>query len=206
VGGPLNEGKEIEAADRDGLRLLARLLASWLHDTPNASIPWHDLSTFSSPLGSIKRNGWVRFQGEKARVQIDRVGGYWFECLVGAAFLDAGADEVRVGVKWQWPKRAEPRAEADVLVRWEYWFLAVSCKVGRVQLGQALREIEALASSGVGRFAIPILVKPRTDPQAIEQSLQAKKGAVLLDLQIIADRERLKETIERIIRVRRTTS
>lgn len=207
VGGPLHdEGKEIEAADRKGLRLLARLLAFWLHATPNASIPWHDLSTFWSPLGSIDRNGWVRFQEEKAKVRIDRVGGYWFEFLVGAALLDAGADEVRVGVKWQWPKRAEPRTDADVLVRWGYWFLAVSCKVGSVRLGPALREIEAVASSGVGRFAIPILAKPRTDPTAIKDSLQARKGAVLLDLQIIVDPERLRETIERIVRVRRTTS
>ncbi|MFQ6044343.1 MAG: hypothetical protein ACE5PV_26110, partial [Candidatus Poribacteria bacterium] len=34
----------------------------------------------------------------------DRQGGFWFELLVGNAFLSAGASEVRCGVKWDWPE------------------------------------------------------------------------------------------------------
>ena len=65
-----------------------------------------------------------------------------------------------------------------------------------------VREIEAVALGGFGRFAYPVLVRPRLDPAAIQDSLKARTGAVALDLAIVSDSQKLRDAMHMVFQSR----
>jgi hypothetical protein len=203
----------------DFLALLARFLAHYVEEQRCKSIT---LNNLSCSHGSLQRkDGYieVRFNSETKRGTLRSSGGYWFERVVASAFKAVGADEVRYGIKWRWTSNlpirgligqsqrhsgrlnrtvSEPHmTEVDVLVRFKHRFVAVSCKSGkRPTTAVAKREIEAVAKS-MGRFCIPVLIRPLLSDQRVDESLKAPKGAALLDLRYIADPQKLEGALQR---------
>jgi hypothetical protein len=164
----------------------------------------------------------VEQDGEQAsaRASMQTTGGHWFETLTAAAFLRVGADEIRYRIEWDWPAGDKPtmrspspgkkpkkpkKDEIDVLARFQHRFIAISCKAGKnIKNSQARKEIEATANHCMGRFCIPILLRPRVSPKAMEASLKARGGAVLLDIAAIADPKELRDRLHRIFQSRRS--
>ncbi len=138
--------------------------------------------------------------------------GRWFEWLVATQFVHAGADEVRRNVAWAWTRKERGtgvvsidhdwkfhRAEVDVVARFGSRFVVVSCKAGRFHedgvdaagnrpptVDEALREIEAVAAMGFGRFALPALAVPRATA-TLQTRFRLHQGAAALDLSILHD-------------------
>lgn len=151
----------------------------------------------------------VHVDGLKAQGWLPVVGGAWLERVVAAACVEAGADEVWLNLEWDWPPgeppapRHGPRSELDVAARFGWQLFAFSCKL-RTKGGMTRRyaaEIEAIASTGLGRFAIPVLVRvrPRCPPRS------RIGNTALLDLETVVAanfRERLTE----LAQTRRTLS
>jgi hypothetical protein len=154
--------------------------------------------------------------------------GRWFEWLVSAQFACAGADEVHRNLKWAWMRR-EPvtgairvdrdsqhhRAELDVVARFGAKFVVVSCKAGPfrrdgVEAAQdrpqtvegALREVEAVAQAGFGKFALPALAVTSATP-ALRRQFRLHQGAVPLDLSILHEPGLLRQWVELAVSERR---
>ncbi|MBI4531996.1 MAG: hypothetical protein HY709_10815 [Candidatus Latescibacteria bacterium] len=136
--------------------------------------------------------------------------GFWFEEVVANAFLKIQPKEVQVGVKWAWPREdlAQPgshKDEVDVLVQYKGRFLAVSCKTGRnISISEAAQEIEAVTLKNLGRFGIPIFIRPEVNVEMISQTIFSGRGTVVLDLATITDADKLKEMLEDIFDSRST--
>jgi hypothetical protein len=176
----------------------------------------------------FKKGRWrieVSYEQHTAQISDLERGGHWFEVLVGVAFQMAGADEVRCRVKWAWSEQSlagirhshsqrgvqagqHPHmTDADVLVRFGPRIIAASCKAGEnVKMQRAKREIEAVANATMGRFCLPVLVEPKVISNIRQQSIEARQGAVILDLQDLIDPHILREVIESAFKARATLS
>ncbi|MBI3977278.1 MAG: hypothetical protein HY331_03745 [Chloroflexi bacterium] len=137
--------------------------------------------------------------------------GHWFESVIAAAFLAAGADEVLTGVRVPWPGGAaadQPTMnEIDVLVRLGHRFLAVSCKTEQVKdVSRALREIADVARRTLDRRAVPVLVVIKASRDRVAASLKAPRGAILLDAADLAEAGALRDTLERVFLARSTVA
>lgn len=176
----------------------------------------------------LRDNEWILTLGDaRARVIAeaslgeDPTDGRWFEWLVGAQFVAAGADEVWRNIEWAWTRRDPTtneigvevdwpyhRAEVDVVARFGARFVVVSCKAGQFRqpeqpvvpgqpqhtVDEALREIEAVAAMGFGRFALPALAVPRAT-QRLSRQFRLHQGAAALDLSILYDPGLLREWV-----------
>jgi hypothetical protein len=144
-------------------------------------------------------------------MQLRARGGLWFEEVVASAFVRAGADEVRVGVKWGWPKavrmlleqkhaaRQVHKDEVDIIARFRRRFFVASCKSYTPQrLAAATREVEAVASRSVGRFAVPLLVVPWLPADTIAANHEQNEGALLLDVAALSDAAAVGRALERL--------
>lgn len=209
VGGRLrNKGHPADRRE-DFLQLLARFLARYVEEQGVDRIQLRDLiQCRNGELRVTKDSVKVRLDGSQRQGEVKTVGGYWLEMLTAHAFLSAGADQARYGVKWSWPEGIEAKLrsreqtfrtfkdDVDVLARFQHSFVAASCKAGRVEgRGPACREIEAIAQAGMGRFCVPVLVQPRIQDRAIDLSLKDPRRAALLDLRYLADPQKLHEAI-----------
>lgn len=95
--------------------------------------------------------------------------GHWLEEPVAGAFLAAGGNrikDIRAGVRWDWLHKKERndffRTDIDVLLNWKGVYIGISCKLGgsnKKKLEDARAEIMAEARAGLGRFALPVLVR-----------------------------------------------
>jgi len=193
------------------LNLLAQFLRRYLEQHSAKGLGFRDLECDGGYLKVYSNYAEVKLDDEIKKGSLnqqDKQGGYWFELLVANAFLEAGADEVHRGVKWDWPKKRQFKGamtEVDVLARFNHRFIAISCKIGP-KIAQPKREIEAVARTGMGRFCLPILARPKVSAGAIKQSIEANKGAVVLDLQYMAKPEVLSPTLEQIFSNRSTVT
>ena len=138
--------------------------------------------------------------------------GAWFEELVAGLAVASGAEEVWLNVKWAWSgARSGPRVfrdEIDVLVRRGGNMFVISCKLlppSGFSLARDASETEAVTRDGVGRLAIPVLVRPQLDGGVIRAQLGKRRGAVYLDLRGIAGPGAFGSVLDRIARSRRTT-
>ncbi len=148
---------------------------------------------------------------------LPREGGYWLEQVVGHLVAQAGADEVRTGLKWAWPAevrnylksvlgdahgRIPHRAELDVAARFGHRLVAISCKsYVPSAIATPRREVEAVAAGGLGRFALPVLVVP-TRPKT--QRTMSTTGAQVLALGDVMKAATLRERLEQAFRSRST--
>ena len=205
IGGNLQEFEE----QKDFLELLTQFYSRYVRENECKYITLTNLDCRGGTLrifndGQIE----VKLDGNRQNGFFPRqYGGYWFEIMAANAFLSAGADEVRHNVKWDWPQHGQlggTMDEVDVIARFGTRFLAVSCKAGKnVSIAKARREIEAVAKSKLGRFAIPILVRPFVKDQGIiRRSLQSRNEAHGLDLRYIETPHKLRSTLGQIFKRR----
>ena len=207
VGGELKregEGENHLKEQKGFLKLLLDFLNHYISEHR-----WQGVSLYvECEHGAIRRERKqvaVEFPfGKERKGNLPEEGGYWLEILAAYALMRI-AEEVRYGIKWSWSsnelKGASFRDEIDVLAKLGHRFVAVSCKAGKnVSLTRAKREIEAVASLCMGRFCLPLLVRPRYD--YIKESIESKRGAAILDIRYLADTRKLKETLEEIFRNR----
>lgn len=193
------------------LLLLARAVACGPED-----LPLDPLAGFARgrtiltplPTDSPSRQRWkVQVDGERAHGSLPSAGGAWLERVVAAACVQAGTDEVWLNLEWDWPPdappapREGPRSELNVAARFGWQLFALSCKL-RTKGGLTRRyaaEIEAVASTGLGRFAIPVLVRvrPRCPPGA------RIGNTALLDLDAIAAGD-FRHRLDELAQARRT--
>jgi Holliday junction resolvase len=175
------------------------------------------------PHGDIKagptRGGFtdvsVSYQNRVLAARVVSRGGQWLEEVATVALREAGANELFSGVVWGWPTQVldrfedhgvgRNRSEVDVLARMGYRYLAVECKAGSSQtLAAASKGIEAVALAGLGRFGIPVVLRPVIPRQLIEASLKSKSRAVLLDLRTLLDTAELKKILSSVFANRST--
>lgn len=180
------------------LALLAEFLACFVAERRRAEWHFHRLENRTCSHGSmsIAREGRavgrveVTHKGRSCEGEVGRDDGFWLKELVANAILRAGADEVRTGIRWAWPKdvlahlrrlgyRRPHRSEIDVVGRFGHRVLCISCKTGpNVSLRAARREVEAVALGGFGRMAVSIVVRPMVELAPVEKSPEASVLAV----------------------------
>ncbi len=201
---------------RDFLLLLGQCLATLVNER-KGNVFLDPLSDVRGRRGQIKVSGKqieVAYDGQTRRHELNPRGGYWFERVVAACFVKAGADEVRVGVRWAWPPESLPRtkhrkaafrAEVDVVARFGPRFFVASCKVGRQpRLTAAAREIEAVASRLVGRLVVPLVIRPWIDQARVEERRRIRQGAAFLDLSALCNPTQLRQTLHELWAARGT--
>jgi hypothetical protein len=201
---------------RDFLMLLGRFLAAKVAEPPGR-IFLDPLVTMACSRGQVEVQGNridVAYDGQRKQHELNPQGGYWFEKVVASAFVAAGADDVRVGVRWAWPPGSLPptehrlaafREDADVVARFGHRFFVVSCKVGsKPTLAAAAREYEAKALRCVGRLAVPLVIRPRIDRARIEERWKIRQGAAYLDLASLCEPDQLRRTLHELWSARST--
>jgi hypothetical protein len=147
-------------------------------------------------------------------------GGFWFEHLVGNAFIKVRADEVRLNMRWAWPEdyvqslreggfiaadERPHRREVDVAARFGHQIIAASCKTGGTMhsFDAWRREAEALAIAGFGRLAVPILIHPCPPADLVRASGREKGRALVLGLAELG-RDGLRKDLLSLFRSRST--
>lgn len=227
----LSSGMVPKASKRESYLLLAQFLAKHLAAGGGRDILqlFANLQDVIYRWGSMRfchrdRDRWIELHVDSKHATLHETGadGGCFERMVGCILQLAGADEVRCQVKWQWPthwlariqaahvrKGIQPRQphmdEADVLARFGYRFVAISCKAGRhVSLAKAKREIEAVANTTMGRFCLPILARPHVDDNHREIRKTTRRGAILIDLRDLVDPATFRAVIEEAFVLRST--
>ncbi|OPX19262.1 MAG: hypothetical protein BZ151_10170, partial [Desulfobacca sp. 4484_104] len=93
--------------------------------------------------------------------------GHWLEEPVAGAFLAAGGNSISdltVGIRWAWLHHTSARyfrSEIDIVFQWQGQYIAISCKSTDSHNWETVRaEIVAEARAQLGRFALPVLVRP----------------------------------------------
>jgi hypothetical protein len=185
-----------------------RLLGRAITQAPR-NLPLDPLTPFDESNASLEMhtNGkWcVRVDNEQASGKVPPKGGGWLEQVVAAAFVNAGAQEVYLNLKWAWPPGMEVpqngfRAELDIAARIGPAVFAVSCKLRaqNLTLRKLAAEIEAVARTHFGQFAIPVVVRVRLAPNQ-----PPEKGAVLFDLKTVVGDD-FRQKLDEAARARRT--
>jgi hypothetical protein len=125
------------------------------------------------------------------------------EEVVAWAFHTAGADEVRLGVRWRHPDGAvagsdeEPhRDEIDVVARFAHRFVAVECKSGSVNLPATMRQHAARTHRCLGRLAIPVVLVPRAE---VDRTVLPEQ-CLLWDLRQVAGAAALRAALDDAVR------
>lgn len=136
--------------------------------------------------------------------------GFWFEDVVAQLLLRAGADEIRIGTKFPWPrdlhvtKPGSHLTELDVLARFGSHFFCASCKAVRGGWSQDARNTEAETGTYLGRFAMPLIIRPWLDPSMRANHEFPKSGAAFMDLRDMLDPDSLRARLDKIWKVRST--
>ena len=167
------------------------------------------LLEFELPSASLTRQSdgtWKVCVGEQtAQGELPADGGAWLEQVVAAALVNAGADEVFLNLEWDWPPgvmvpEEGPRDELDVAARFGPHLFAVSCKLGAKSVSprKQAAEVEAVARTCLGRFAVPVLVRVRLGPRPLPEI-----GAVFFDLAAVVSEE-FRARLDAAVRARRT--
>lgn len=124
---------------------------------------------------------------------------------MAAALVLAGADEVRLNLKWGWPPDAQGRSpgvrdELDVAARFGGQLFAVSCKLRapNVTPRKQAVEVEAVARTCLGRFAVPVVVRVRLPSRPLPA-----KGAAFFGLATVVG-EDFRERLDQAVSARRT--
>jgi len=196
------------------LLLMGRFLTA-LIKREGRRIALDPLRNISLPEGELRIDSHgqalLKFGDESKKGSLQLRGGFWFEEVIAATFVTAGADEVRVGMEWEWPAeilerpRTKPlsqRDEIDIVARFGPRVVAVSCKMERKpSIAAARREIVSAALTCLGRFALPLLVLQRfASPLPMDQA-----SATVVDLAMLHEVP-LRDTLDRIWTARSTFS
>lgn len=138
--------------------------------------------------------------------------GSWLEVVTAAAFAEAGLQDVQVGLKWSWIDRNREghRTELDVLGRLGVNFVAISVKSSLPSgVGVAKAEIIAEAHSRMGRFCLPVLVRPigKGGRPQLEKNQKQHKRQRLLEIGIyqLGSFKKLKEIVNQAFQNKHTT-
>jgi hypothetical protein len=185
------------------LLLLGRALAQ----APQSRLD--PLQEFETEIASLRRRAgetWqVRVGAETARGTIPGKGGAWLERVVAAALVNTGADEVFLNIEWAWPSgvtvpKEGPQNELDVAARFGSDLFAVSCKLRAkgVSLRKQAAEVEAVARTCLGRFAVPVVVRVQ-----LRERPALEKGAIFFDLAAVVS-EDFRARLDAAVRARRT--
>lgn len=194
-------GQEEIRAQGKFYALLAQFLLRYAVEHPEEAVTLRNMRCRD---GEVSLNVRVRLDDREATGAIPVGSGLWWERVVAHAFLAAGADEVFCGVRWEWAEESSIRDEVDVVARFGHRFVAVSCKSGeRHPVRRTIAEIEAVAYSCLGRFAVPLVVCPILEDERSEQ-LEGGQGAVVLGLRHVADADLLGKTLQKLFELRTT--
>jgi len=186
------------------LQLLGRAITEM---PPDLSLdPLEAFDQANASLNCDSNGKWhVRVDNQRASGTVPPKGGGWLEQVVAAAFVNAGAEEVYLNLKWAWPPgvrvpRNGPRAELDIAARIGPSIFAVSCKLRAQNLSvrKQAAEVEAMARIHFGRFAIPVAVRVRLAPTS-----PPEKGAVCFDLKTVVS-DNFRQKLDEAVRARRT--
>jgi hypothetical protein len=192
-GGQLRRGAGIDAKRWAKERIVFLLLLGRAVTQAPRELPLDPLPEFQTPRAGIRQvpgvvglyDVWV--DGTSARGNVPPKGGFWLEQVVAAALVKAGADEVRLNLKWDWPpgelaSEGGPRDELDVAARFGLHIFAFSCKLKceSIPLRRQGAEVESVARTCLGRFAVPVTVRVRA-PKNLTAGAP-RQGAVFFDL------------------------
>lgn len=220
AGGELKKGYNvIQCLEANQARFLEALLQLLVWAGTNDPIGLYELRSKSFRMGrSLRVNNnavTVRWENETyaGTIPNDRQG-VWLEHVTSWLLKAAGGDEVWHGVKWDWPDNPNPadinvfKDEIDVVGRFDTRFVAVSCKAGRGKppfagISGAKSEIEAVAGKNVGRLSIPLLVHVLANEEHYKQTINAKRGAVILGLDKLCKVSTLRKCLTEIFQSRR---
>lgn len=200
-GGEHQEGIDtISDADRLGLRLLASAIARDISTGKKVSVAdippdvAHRLPDGSLLVKDGDRTAHLSPEFTKQ--------GTWLEWVTAGAFMDAGADEVRLGLNWCYPGSDDAKDDGDIVARMGSRLFVVESKSGRKPgtLARGRHQAETLARQGLGGYAIPIVVRPRIDAAIVARSIP--NNAAILDLATLADPQRLKAFLDEAVRRR----
>lgn len=198
-GGSVTMGPDTNEIARQGrfYGLLRDFLVRYVEENPGEGVSLRDMSCRG---GKVSLHVRVELDGHEETGTLPGVGGFWWERVAAHALLSAGADEVFCGVRWSWAEENTVRDEVDVVARFGHRFVAVSCKSGHNQtLRSAVGEIEAVARSCLGRFALPMVVRPVLAEMELAK-WRKRQGVAVLDLRHMADPASLRQELERIFR------
>jgi len=224
VGGPLAERPTQFRPDEDRREFLlrfGRFMEAYAREKRSASLPQYDCR-LTCTLGTAVLTWQPGDQSVFVRLSsgvvgsgalwcgVVRSGGFWMEEVVAAGLAKSGCSEVIVGLKWQRTQEQIPRGELDVVARRasprDHEVLAVSCKVAVTgSLAKMRREVEGLASFGLGRFTLPVVVVP-VARNNMEQTVRASRGAVVLSLAAVLDERNLARTLDLAFQARRSAT
>lgn len=239
VGGPLlHDGTDGSTLNHAFFSDLTAVLASAVHQVKTFS-PLPQVKSPRGELAFLAKNAVtqvkVRINGRSSRGKIRPRGGFWFEDLVASRLASIGADEVRIGLKFRWPRdveeklrqRLNPTAggqerepfkdEIDVVARFGHRFCVVSCKTGEefdsqrgnawsARLTAEARATRGVTVLGIDRFALPIVAHPRPYPAAERDAIERSWNVLLLDMVTLSDDDALRAALDRGWRARSTVS
>lgn len=121
---------------------------------------------------------------EKGKMKAD-----WLEDVTGWAFLEAGGQDLCVGMTWPWGSLLQKkfhRTEIDVVFTWRHIHVVVSVKAlpltGQKRVDKCT-EVRAMTKECFGRFALPVLVFYAPAEENFEaEALAALKNTDVLQL------------------------
>ncbi len=142
--------------------------------------------------------------------------GHWLEEAVAGAFLAAGGKKISdltVGIRWAWLHPMPQnyfRSEIDIVLQWQGQYIAISCKsTSPPDLDwEAVRnEIVAEARSQLGRFTLPVLIRPGINHnEAIEWAIASIKFEPLeINLSLLNQPNMLKNLVMQALDRRQAT-
>jgi Holliday junction resolvase len=196
-GGRLVEGEDVLAwnADDQGFwSMLGQFVAIKSRELQDraANFSFVPLRNMRCAQGEVRLDDMmttVVIGAKRSSLQLTREvieGGFWFERVVARRFAEAGAEEVRINVKWAWPNDVQAyghRDEVDVIARFGSSFFVISCKAGRrkrFKITTEAHNVEAVASRCIGRMAVPLLVLPIVSRELASETLGAEFGTAVL--------------------------
>lgn len=141
--------------------------------------------------------------------------GHWFEEVVAGAFLNAGGrdiEDIRVGLRWGWLHAQQNsrhfRNDLDIVVLWKGHYIGVSCKIGVQEdaLEKERTDVIAVTRTGLGRFALPVIVrggiKPKEASRVAEATLRTEP--MELGMSLLSERTAMNVLMVSLLVARRT--
>lgn len=143
--------------------------------------------------------------------------GRWLEELVAGAFLAAGGSKItdlRVGMRWDWLENFVPanvfRTDVDIVAQWKGQYIAISCKLGvkAEELEEWRAEIMAEGRAGLGRMALPVLVRGGIPHKKAERiaGKSIQNGFLEIGLTLLNDHALLNHLVEQALEANQTLS
>lgn len=149
--------------------------------------------------------------------------GHWLEEVVAGTLLkyfSRDITDMRVGLRWDWlgKKTADGvfRTDMDIIVSWKGTYLGIEVKSGIKNDPNNLEKIRgsimAETREGLGRFAVPVLIRGNFSADPTEALQYSEKSIAWEPLEIGLNclqqdlSDKIKLLIDRAIAQKRTTS